>query len=316
MQSTKQPAQEMIMNKPVGFGMILLALASCAGMPEDAELSPGTEQEQEPLFLQLNKQADKDLNLITRITLARNHVVEFYEPTPGQIIMSEAAEVPEAPTGRLVDIERLSPSQAYAALTSAAPPAALMAAEHRALERRAEQSLPAAEPDAISVAPAANTTANLAQPSPSATRTQPAGQETTVVRSALSGGYCPSEWFKTQSFKDSGGTTRGFCPNRLFSADYTWCMLDWWGGAYAKSSDTDQTFGTVCADIGSVQMKVSTAGHGGGSWTVPEGTYRWFYSGYTYCGISGNWCDFSARYDITNATNSRFNFGGRFTHSD
>jgi hypothetical protein len=214
----------------------------------------------------------------------------------------------------LADIERLSPTQAYTALTNAAPPEALVAAEHRSLERHAEQSLPDAEPDAILVAPGTDAT-TLTQPSARTTTAPALAGDTTVAKSALTDGYCPSEWFRTASFKDKSGVSRLMCPNPTFAGDYQWCLLDWWGGAYTKSSNTDRTFGTVCADIGNVTLKVSTVDHGGGTWSVPQGSYRWFYSGYTTCGLA-HWCDFSARYDITNATNSRFNFGGTFTHAD
>jgi hypothetical protein len=97
MRRTDNQRRRTVMNKPFGFGMILLALAGCAEMPDDPEATPPTEQAQEPLFLQMNKQADVDLNLITRVMLARNHVVEFYEPTPGR---SSCLRLPRCPTRR------------------------------------------------------------------------------------------------------------------------------------------------------------------------------------------------------------------------
>jgi hypothetical protein len=93
------------------------------------------------------------------------------------------------------------------------------------------------------------------------------------------------------------------------------CLLDWWNGAYMTSGNADFSHAIVCADIGNVTMKVASSGHGGGTWAVPQGTYRWFESGITSCGLS-HWCDFSIRYDITDATGRGFNFGGKFFHRD
>jgi hypothetical protein len=49
---------------------------------------------------------------------------------------------------------------------------------------------------------------------------------------------------------------------------------------------------------------------------VPLGTWRNWDSNVRLCGPFSFWCDFSARYDILNAANSRFQFGGTFLHRD
>jgi hypothetical protein len=307
----------MKMQLGVGVALLVLGAAACEGEPAG---SPVTTEQAEPLFLKVNKQAETELHLITRVKLTANHVVEFYEPTPGQIVISEAAEVPEAPAAELANLEGLMPSQAYAMLAKGAAPSELLQAERRMIDRAQSGALSTAQGELTSdLASSRSTTDATTQARPTEAGAQTPVQrtvgETTTVRSALSGGSCPSEWFATQSFPQGGGT-RKFCPGKQFVGDYLWCMLDWWDGAWVKSGNADQSYGTVCADIGNLTLKITSSDHGGGTWTVPQGSYRWWYSGVTTCGPLSYWCDFSIRYDITNAIGSRFNFGGKFAHRD
>ena len=51
--------------------------------------------------------------------------------------------------------------------------------------------------------------------------------------------------------------TLWFC--KQFTGDYTWCLLDWWDGAWAKSSNADQSYGALGLNR-SVEGKPLTAG--------------------------------------------------------
>jgi hypothetical protein len=103
------------------------------------------------------------------------------------------------------------------------------------------------------------------------------------------GGSCSATWFQAQ----------GFCPT---DASFTWCLLNHWNGAYAYDSDTDLAFSDICADIGDITWKITNGDGGYHLITVLEGQHYW----YSFHDGGKSWVHF----DVLNATNNRFQFGG------
>lgn len=102
-------------------------------------------------------------------------------------------------------------------------------------------------------------------------------------------GSCSATWFVNQ----------GYCPT---GASQTWCLLNWWNGAYAYNSDTDLAYGYICADIGDITWKITNGDGGYHVLTVLEGQHYW----YSFHDADKSWVHF----DVLNATNNRFQFGG------
>jgi hypothetical protein len=103
-------------------------------------------------------------------------------------------------------------------------------------------------------------------------------------------GSCSATWFRDQ----------GYCPSNDGSPR-NWCLLNWWNGAYEYGS-TDLTYAYLCADIGSVVWEVTNGDGGDHTWTLLQGDLLWYSLHDTW----GTWI----HYDVTHATNNRFQFGG------
>ena len=103
-----------------------------------------------------------------------------------------------------------------------------------------------------------------------------------------SSGSCPATTFQTN-----------FC---IAGAPRTWCLLNWWNGAYEYTSDTDLSFADICADIGSVVWKITNGDGGNHTITVLQGQHF----SYSFHDTWGDWL----HYDVVQATNDRFQFAG------
>jgi len=323
------------MAAPLAVGLAALVwFSACASAPTSDKSSPETAVT-EPEFVTQNVTTDLESNLLVRVYLGRQHVVEFYEPSPGKLLVSEAAEVPELPVFPFGSDEANKQPSAIASFKTLLPdtpvPDVLLAADQRrvacadpaaqleakctVLQKRAAPLVIQKEalatslrsPAAIALPPKIMSDPE-AVPASNGGSAQPAPGE--FIKKA--GGYCDWNWFQSAS-----NGSRAFCPN---SGYFTWCNLDWWNGAYADSGSwTDETWATSCADIGNITMKVSGSG-GGGTWAVPQGTWRQWWK---YCDLScgcfpfcTHCCDFKTRYDVLDASGDRFQFGGVFQRFD
>jgi hypothetical protein len=278
-------------------GMAFLAVAGC-GISDDAPTSP-TDMSLEPALVQLNHGNDTQANLIDRIYLSSDHVLELYEPEPGLIVSSEAAPVGKTPVFNSDDWRDRSLVDIHKAYAPHIPvPERLLAAVARLELPGVQSSVPGASHAEHG---GGRATAPFAPPQNSADP---------IIEPSV-GGSCDATWFTTAVLAGRLG-----CPTATSFNAYNWCLQDWWGGAFASSGATDLSYAASCADIGTHNFKISTSDRGGGNWTVPVGTWRNWDSNVRTCGPFSFWCDFSARYDIVNATDSRFQFGGTFLHRD
>jgi len=321
---------------PHAVGLAALVwFSACSSAPTSENASDETVATTEPEFVTQNAATDLESNLLVRVFLGPQHVVEFYEPSPGKILVSEAAAVPELPVFAFGSDEANKQPSALASFKALLPgatvPDVLLAADQRRvacadpaakLEARCTATPQHAAPLVIRLQPLASSlrspAAIISPPKimsdPEATPASNGGSIQPAAGDFIkkSGGSCDGTWFQSAS---SGG--RAFCPS---SGYFTWCNLDWYNGAYADSGSwTDETWATTCADIGNITMKVSGSG-GGGTWSVPQGSWRqWWKHCNLSCGcfpFCTHCCDFKTRYDVLDASGDRFQFGGLFQRFD
>lgn len=243
-------------------------------------------------------------NLIASIELEPEHVVEFYEPEPGVVWMTQSGADGQTPVELMRDDRTETAIDVYRRLAPGAEvPGALLAAQERAVELASSATVepPPSELESVDSFGGGTQLSPFPELRPTGASQAGLGQ----VSQALT----------AQQFVNGSASGGSFCPNGGYAHAYTWCLTNWWNGAWYYSRATDDTWATVYADIGNIKMNVSS-GRGGGQWTVNQGYWRQWYSGWSSCGFLGNWCDFHARYDITEATNNRFHFGGAFLHWD
>lgn len=174
---------------------------------------------------------------ITTIELANGNQVEFYEPAPGMLMVSElgTAGVTPLPAGKKSPVElyrELAPGKAV--------PAALIAAQARSEE------LPLSAAPTVEIDDAkTSTSANVVDDG---------------TRSFIDNESCDDYWFNNN-----------FCVG---SYDWSLCLLNHWNGAYASLSSVDYVHHAVCADIGNITLKIKMGDDTGGTWTVLQGQYR------------------------------------------
>lgn len=238
-------------------------------------------------------------NLVAAVTLASGATVEFYEPAPGVLWVSQSGTDGQKPMEPGRDEEQLeSVVDFYRRIRPGSPmPAELAAAYERSIALAHSTPSPALRGTRPS--PAVGGGRPELSTLPSSSEARSTSQRLTAAEFSVG--------------KFQGGYA--FCPTSSDYGAWNWCLLDWWGGAWASDGATDRAWATVSAEEGDVTFKVSTEDYGGGAWTVPQGSWRWWKSGWTRCGFT-NYCDFSARFAVENAENSRFHFGGAFTHVD
>lgn len=202
----------------LALGTLVALSAGCLGGDDesDAALDPGAP--------------------IASVTLANGNTVEFYETSPGVVLVSEAGRVGVSP---LPD-NKVRPLDLFRALAPGQPvPEALVSAQARASERSTDPEPPAEELPPIQTS-------------------QVAGGPLAYIDNQS----CDDNWFYNT-----------YCPG---SYDWKMCLLNHWNGAYAQLSSVDYVRHAVCADVGAVTLKVQMGDGAGGIWTVPEGSYRTF----------------------------------------
>jgi hypothetical protein len=174
---------------------------------------------------------------ITALSLANGNQLEFYEPSPGMLLVSEVGVAGVAPMA----FESKSSVELYQRLRPGQPvPAALVSAQ-----RRADALPPGAAPKLT------------ATKTPGAQRVVDTGEH-----SYIDNEHCDDAWFNNS-----------FCVG---SYDWTTCLLNVWDGASVFKSSVDYVYHAACADIGNITLRVVIGDGSGGNWTVTEGTYRTF----------------------------------------
>lgn len=219
-------------------------------------------------------------HLLASVTVKEGNVFEFYETSPGHILVSELGRYPNPPLAESYGISGMPLTQAYQVLAPGdAVPQSLLAAEQRALQ--AAGNPPPVESGS---AQGMGTDASQRPTIPVALPGTPSGigvKQFALTSTAL--------WFEST-----------FCNNS--GAAYQWCLLDWWNGAYQYCNNFHYIRGTVYADTGDVTLIVS--GTYGAQLSVGQGYYRYYWAD---GGSSGR---VSERYEVANASGKRYDFGG------
>jgi hypothetical protein len=104
-------------------------------------------------------------------------------------------------------------------------------------------------------------------------------------------GSCSATWMQNQGFCSPGSGT-------------DWNLLNWWNGAYEHLSGVFHSNAWLCADIGNIVWEIHNGDGGNHTWTVLEG--QLFNYGLSSNDLFGTWLN----YDVTHATNNRFQFCG------
>lgn len=204
---------------------------------------------------------------IATIALDSGNELQFFEPSPGLLLVSELGTAGISP----LSIDGKNPIDLYRQLAPGRDvPRVLLDAQARA------EKLPAdAQPD-IKVS------SSDAKSSVSSQVVE------TGPRNYINNQSCDDQWFNNT-----------FC---IGSYDWSVCRLNQVGDFWASHSSADYAHFAVCADIGNVTFKITMGDGSGGNWTVTEGTYRtWSWSDPCVFG-----CNKSARLDIDNASGDRY----------
>jgi hypothetical protein len=284
---------------------VLLAsfgIAGCLGdeaevsvVPVDEEVAPAGEEVMRdslgsalgPVSAALaraNARADVELNLLARIEVQRDELLEIYEPTPGTIMVAGAGAPATmimvagagAPAGKAILSREVMDGMAIADVWRLAAGSTAMPLELRAALARAERL----EPDEQTSAPdgAGSASGGSLDGAP------PVAPGSVAP---LAAGWC-----------DSGYYTSGYgnCPASTFRD----CVDNWWNGRWAYYYGSFYTYTNVCPANGSVTLRV-TSNFNGGLWTVPQNTVRWWY-------FNALFPNLNVRADVEQASGNRFHF--------
>jgi hypothetical protein len=237
-----------------------------------------------PLSAQIvtaNAEVEQTLQLLARVEVQANEVLEFYDAGPGLLVIT-AAGAPAGPSRVLAaDLAALQPAEVWHLVAPATPmPDAL----RQALAR---------------LQPSGATAPQSPPPDPARERAGPHALHTAGLASqdqdpsALTVGWCDTSYL----------------DDALCEGDFTVCLDNWWNGAYAYHHEAAQAVTHVCPAQGSVVFKVQTDVGKGGIWTVPQNTYRYWYISIPDCDTIFNWTDCPyVRADVTQASGDRFHF--------
>ncbi|HVW27853.1 MAG TPA: hypothetical protein VHC69_20950 [Polyangiaceae bacterium] len=294
------------------FSMITLGMgavacgspdASQTGVPTSAEQTASkpaqaaqadSDANQDPIAL-ANKAADAALHLITRVKTPNGGILEFYEPTEGEVLVSEAGGENSTPTKGL---NGKLPTEMYAAVAPNSPiPAELTAAQEKAIAAGAVVQ------DAVNLVPHEDSQGPTA--TPSGARTPSTGPSGELGRQGVApeDTFCSFSWLKAN---DPSGYVYADCNNDG-TLGYTWCWADTGPGSWTSGTNLTGDNAIACVESGSnITMSVSrSGGQYSASWSIPSPGWRWYshtapyssfpyghYSKYNYNGnISGSWGD-------------------------
>jgi hypothetical protein len=266
------------MDRGLSFTPIKTFLATCLGFLFLASQDTSAQELRDSLGRQLsptssaivraNRAAEKDLNLLARVEVQPGEILEFYEPSPGSLIISGAGSA----KSMSVPKRRGSPADIWRRATAGAEiPAALREAMDRAGKRkRARTYEPPRNPGKW-------------------------GGGTNSQDFTRAAGYCDGDYYG-----DWGICGKGW--------DYNVCVKNWWDGIFAYHHDAEETLTHVCPASGRVAFRMSSNEFEGGFWTVEQHQLRYAHYIQAGCASSPfDDCPY-VRADVEQATGVRFHF--------
>jgi hypothetical protein len=292
----------------VGCGLVVgLALVAGCGTEMDTlendqqeTLRDSLGRELAPISAQIvreNRDAELTMNLVARIEVQPNELVEFYEPKPGVLMVMGAGAPSAPPVGEARADAAIDPSELWETLSgNAAMPDAFAGAVARAVARRGQSPVTTERP-AQALPEQSSFTSDPRAP---AERTRGLGQA-----AHLTADWCDSTYYET--VVSGYGGVLGACP----TWDYTVCWNHVTGDGWASHGDANLQRANVCPYRGAVTFKVSAdeSWVTQGSWTVGQNSYRWNHNYDSGCD-SFPWtndCPY-IRVDILNASGDGYQF--------
>ncbi|WP_438040789.1 hypothetical protein [Sorangium sp. So ce128] len=281
--------------------IILLALgATACGIEAPLTDSVGTPLGEKSAAIVLeNLDNDTSMNLVARVEVQPDELLEFYEPAPGLIVVSRAG----APEGGISPLPRAATGsgirELWARATNGLPPTVEL---EGALER-AEQHRVARRVDVDSDAGSTRSAREVhAQPLYASATERPA-------ISALSGGWCDTVYLAGDHGNCTIDASENYAWSGPISPDYVVCLPDREDGASYSRSDVNYGYASVCAAEGTPFLfNVSSDEVGGAIWSVALNTWREFYLYDDGC-TSDPFDDCaSMNVSVTQASGDRFHF--------
>jgi hypothetical protein len=291
-------------------GIAIVSLLAAAGCSVETD-APGTEQQEQlrdslgrelsavsAQIVMENHDAEIAMNLVARIEVQPNELVEFYEPSPGVIMVMGAGAPAAAPIGEQSADDAIDAAALWGTLTrDAAMPERLANAVARAdamqLTSRATNTRPRATV-------AEQGSFNKDPNAPKAHAVDGLGEA-----AHLTADWCDSSYYST-NVAGYGGVL-GSCP----TWDFNVCWNHVTGDGWASHGDANLQRANVCPYRGSVTFKVTAdeSWVAQGSWTVGQNSYRWNRNFDSGCDEFPFFNDCpSIRVDILNASGDGYQF--------
>ncbi|WP_438015428.1 hypothetical protein WMF18_31770 [Sorangium sp. So ce315] len=247
-----------------------------------------------------NLETETAMNLVARVELQPNDLLEFYEPAPGLIVVSRAG----APEGGLSPLPRATTNsgirELWARATNGKPVTVELAeALERAEQRLAARGLADGDLNAGSTISAREV---HAQP-PAA----PAAEPPAVF--ARSGGWCDTVYLAGDHGNCVLDASEQF-TSQTWRTEFTQCMPNHWDGAWAHHNDVLYGYMSVCAAEGTpVTFAFWTDENVSGSWTVNVNTFRHAYVFDSGCTLDFDFNDCTSLHaEVQQALGDRFHF--------
>ena len=247
--------------------------------PRPSTLKAGTSS------LQLDDHPDPALS----VTLTNGNVLEFYDLSSG-VLVSEAGSATNPPLTSVPSMRALIESNDLITLFNTVRPelpipAVLIRLQDKlAAAALASQSVPGELSTESQSLPSTGSGAATGTPSVAASAPGKGfggGADAGGTSSSHSGGGRSSG---LQPF-DEQGCSNGCCDptwlqanicQPINGADYSWYLFNY-GWSFENSTSIHFWTGYACAAVGTSTYTVSDSDGGGGTWSVGEGTYRWFH---------------------------------------
>jgi hypothetical protein len=231
-----------------------------------------------------NRGNAQTLNLVARLEVQPNELLEFYEPQPG-VLVTSGAGAPNGVSRIAAMLKRgLNGAELWAAATdNQTMPSRLQLAFERSRGREAFVSKRQTRSPLTLNEPAFGPLGSdvLPRPTPPETHAQTP--------------WCDTGFFET-----------GYDECYL---DFKVCEDNWWNGIFAYHNNTLWGRATVCAATGEMFLNTFTDDDAWPNYTftVPQDTYRWRSISDGACRYPGNDCPFY-RAEVLGASGKRFHF--------
>jgi hypothetical protein len=269
-------------NSHRGAVLTIGALCGCAGNSDESRTAEAERAAAASPYVINNLATDATFHLVTRVISTTGSVVEFYEPSPGLLYLSE---VGDGDTAALVGADgALSPTELYAAVAPGLPiPEKLLLAQARAQQLHGST--------------------DSGQPS---TSTSSVGAAVHAAAPTASS-YCDN--FQSQFRNQVGGP--GYSFNSCNQPNCAIWEFPWAGpGAYDHFTNKNQDIAGLCLSSGSTLFSVHRQGddNSSGSWQMVAYSWRWF-SHMAGTNFWGNFNSYNGQIDVTGGSGS-FYFAG------